>query len=101
MKKKKVIYKGWEITIENQNMIARKWGFRLSVKIRTTNRDTFEYIKRAIKAIGNTAIAMKEQKRRRLTQEQIQAMAGTPLPTTVTEDVMNPFKNKVIKTKGM
>jgi len=73
---------GWKIFKSDDKLIAKKWGARISVNIESGIDAARKKIEAAIQKLREDQISLKERKRRKYTQKEIQALAGSPLPSS-------------------
>ncbi|MBT6357975.1 MAG: hypothetical protein HOJ58_07675 [Chloroflexi bacterium] len=78
---------GWKIFKDDDKLIAKKWGARMSVDINGNIDAAKRHLEAIIKKLRDQQISLKERKRRKYTQREIQALAGTPLPLSAVVDI--------------
>jgi hypothetical protein len=78
---------GWKIFKSDDKLIAKKWGARISVNIESGIDAARKKIEAAIQKLREDQISLKERKRLKYTQKEIQALAGTPLPLSAVVDI--------------
>ena len=73
---------GWKIFKSDDKLIAKKWGARISVTIESGIEAAKQSLFDAIQKLREDQISLKERKRLKYTQKEIQTLAGTPLPSS-------------------
>ena len=79
---------GWNIFVDNDKLIAKKWGARMSVDINDNIQSAKQKLFDSIKLMRDKQISLKE-KDYPMTQKEIQLAAGTPLPVSIVVDYAN------------